>query len=198
MANLTDAQVDALCEMGSIGSGNAATALSKLISELIHISVPAVKLLPINQVAEVLGGAGKETYIIYLDVESKVSGTMVTILSPQTADFLISKLLRADEMDTESDIYQSALQEVGSILCGSYLSALSQIVREKFIASVPMMACDMLGAMLDFVLLEVGQVAEEVLLIETELIVSEQKLECSQLFLPKPESLKELLATVGM
>ncbi|MCK5346190.1 MAG: chemotaxis protein CheC, partial [Candidatus Heimdallarchaeota archaeon] len=82
MANLTDAQVDALCEMGSIGSGNAATALSQLISELIHISVPAVKLLPINQVAEVLGGAGKETYIIYLDVESKVSGTMVTILSP--------------------------------------------------------------------------------------------------------------------
>ena len=199
MADLSETQFDALREMGSIGSGNAATALSQLISELIHISVPSVKFLPLNKVAEELGGEELETYIIYLEVDSKVKGTMVTIVSPQTADFLIGKLLPADKMDRDSILYQSALQELGSILCGAYLSALSQIVREKFIASVPIMACDMLGALLDFVLLEIGQVAEEVLLIDTELIVADKRMECSQLFLPQqPESLKDLLKAVGM
>ncbi|MFH2137901.1 MAG: chemotaxis protein CheC [Candidatus Omnitrophota bacterium] len=198
MADLSDAQLDALKEMGNIGSGNAATALSQLISSQIDISVPSVNFLPLENVADVLGGPEKIVYVIYLEVMSRMNGTMVTIITPESAEFLVSKLITNEKLDKDSELYQSALKEVGSILCGSYLSALSQVVGETFIASVPAMACDMMGALLDFVLTEIGQVAEEALLIETELFVSDTKVECSQLFLPKPGSLETLLAAVGM
>jgi chemotaxis protein CheC len=198
MAELTDVQLDALREMGNIGAGNAATALSQMIAEVVDISVPSVSVVPLENVSFVLGGPEKLVYVIYLEVSREMNGTMLSIFSPETASFLIKKLLGKDVVDIESDIAQSALKEVGSILCGSYLSALSQVVNMNSVASVPAMAFDMLGAMMDFILVEIGQVADDVFLVDVELFVSKTKLECSQLFLPKPESLDAVLAALGM
>ncbi len=198
MAELTSVQLDALKEMGNIGAGNAATSLAQLIGETVNISVPEVKVIALECVADALGGAEKQVYIIYLEVEKEMKGTMLTIFTQETAVFFVKKLLSGDDIDMTSDIAQSALKEVGSILCGSYLSALSQLVNMSSVASVPAMAFDMLGAMLDFVLVEIGQIADEVFLVDTELYVSQKKLECSQLFLPKPETLERVLTSIGM
>lgn len=198
MAELTNVQLDALKEMGNIGAGNAATSLAQLIGETVNISVPEVKVVALEHVAEVLGGAEKQVYIIYLEVEKEMKGTMLTIFSQGTAVFFVKKLLGSDAIDMNTDIAQSALKEVGSILCGSYLSALSQLVNMSSVATVPAMAFDMLGAMLDFVLVEIGQVADEVFLIDTELSVAKKKLECSQLFIPKVETLEKILSSIGM
>ena len=198
MADLTDIQLDALREMGNIGSGNAATALSQMVSETINITVPSVKVLPLEKVADFLGGPEKNVFVIYLEVLKEMQGTMLTIFDEESASFFSKKLLNQEKFDITSDISQSALKEVGSILCGSYLSALSQLVGVGSVANVPAMACDMLGAILDFILVEIGQVAEEVLLIETELFVEGKKLDCSQLFLPKPDALEKVLDALGM
>ena len=56
MADLTDIQLDAIKEIGNIGAGNAATALSQLIAEVISVNVPAVKILPLDDVSYALGG----------------------------------------------------------------------------------------------------------------------------------------------
>jgi chemotaxis protein CheC len=198
MAELTHVQLDALKEMGNIGAGNAATALAQLIGDSVSIKVPEVKVVPLESVSESLGGAEKQVYIIYMEVTKEMQGTMLTIFSQETAGFFVKKLLGAEEVDMVSDIAQSALKEVGSILCGSYLSALSQLVTMSSVATVPAMAYDMLGAMLDFVLVEIGQIADDVFLLDAELYVSEKKMECSQLFLPKPETLETMLSSIGM
>lgn len=198
MAELSDVQLDALREMGNIGAGNAATSLSQLICETIDISVPSVKVVPLEEVSYFWGGPEKFVYVVYLEVLRQMPGTMLTIFSPTTASFLTKRLLAQEEVDMKSDIAQSALKEVGSILCGSYLSALSQVVSMNAVASVPAMANDMLGAMLNFILVEIGQIADEVILIDVELFVSDTRLECSQLYLPKPPALDAVLAALGM
>ena len=198
MAELTDVQLDALREMGNIGAGNAATALSQLISEKIEISVPAVKVVPLANLSYELGGPERLVYVVYLEVLREMHGTMLTIFSLESAAFLTKRLLGEDVVDTTTEIAQSALKEVGSILCGSYLSALTQVVGMNAVASVPSMANDMLGAMLDFILVEIGQTADEIFLIDVELFVSDTRLECSQLYLPKPETLDAVIAALGM
>ncbi|MCG2711940.1 MAG: chemotaxis protein CheC [Candidatus Omnitrophica bacterium] len=198
MAELTDFQLDALREMGNIGAGNAATALSQLISETINISVPSVKVVPLENVSYVLGGPERLVYVVYLEVLREMCGTMLTIFSPESAAFLTKRLLGEDAVDMQTEIAQSALKEVGSILCGSYLSALTQVVAMNAVASVPALANDMLGAMLDFILVEIGQIADEIFLIDVELYVSNTRLECSQLYLPKPEALDAVISALGM
>ena len=198
MTELTEIQLDALSEMGNIGAGNAATALSQLISEAIDISVPSVKVVPLDNVSYVLGGPERLVYVVYLEVLREMHGTMLTIFSPESASFLTKRLLAQDEVDMKTEIAQSALKEVGSILCGSYLSALTQVVAMNAVASVPALANDMLGAMLDFILVEIGQVADEIFLVDVELYVSDIRLECSQLYLPKPDALEAVIAALGM
>ena len=198
MAELTDVQLDALREMGNIGAGNAATALSQLISEKIDISVPSVKVVPLDSVSYALGGPEKLVYVVYLEVLREMRGTMLTLFSPESAMFLTKRLLGEEEVDMQTEIAQSALKEVGSILCGSYLSALTQVVAMNAVASVPAMANDMLGAMLDFILVEIGQIADEIFLVDVELYVSDTRLECTQLYLPKPEALDAVISALGM
>lgn len=198
MAELSEVQLDALREMGNIGAGNAATSLSQLICETIDISVPAVRVVPLENVSYFWGGPEKYVYVVYLEVLREMSGTMLTLFDPDSAAFLTKRLLGQEEVDMKTDIAQSALKEVGSILCGSYLSALTQVVGMNAVASVPAMANDMLGAMLNFILVEIGQVADEVFLIDVELFVSNTRLECSQLYLPKPDALESVLAALGM
>ena len=109
MAELSDIQLDALREMGNIGAGNAATALSQLISETVDISVPSVKVVPLENVSFVLGGPEKIVYVVYLEVQREMNGTMLTIFGPESADFLTKRLLQADKIDMQTDIAQSAL-----------------------------------------------------------------------------------------
>ncbi len=198
MANLTDIQIDALKELGNIGAGHAATALSQLISEVIDISIPSVKVVPLSDVSYALGGPERIVYVVYLEVTRNINGTMITIFSPETSLFLAKRLLKEENASLESEIASSALKEAGSILCGSYLSAMCQIVGTTAVASVPTMACDMLGAMLDYILVEIGKIADEVFLIEVDLYVAGRQLECSQLFLPKPATLDFVLSSIGM
>ncbi|MBQ5417431.1 MAG: chemotaxis protein CheC, partial [Oscillospiraceae bacterium] len=43
MEQLNDVQIDTLKEIGNIGQGNAASALSSIMGKMIDISVPNVK-----------------------------------------------------------------------------------------------------------------------------------------------------------
>ena len=48
-------QIDALREIGSIGTGNAATALSALLGVEVRIPLPKVQILEFNEAVEQLG-----------------------------------------------------------------------------------------------------------------------------------------------
>ena len=57
IANLNEAQIDALREVSNIGMGHAATALSQLLGKTVHLQVPQVLITDISKVPELLGGA---------------------------------------------------------------------------------------------------------------------------------------------
>ena len=54
--DLSPAQLDALKEIGNIGAGNSATALSQVINRRIDMNVPKVALVPLEAVPDLVGG----------------------------------------------------------------------------------------------------------------------------------------------
>ena len=46
----TSIHMDAIREIGNIGTGNAATALSRLIGRVVDMDVPVAELVPIYEV----------------------------------------------------------------------------------------------------------------------------------------------------
>ncbi|MDF2720307.1 MAG: CheY-P-specific phosphatase CheC, partial [Paenibacillus sp.] len=71
-----DFQLDVLKEVGNIGAGNAATALSKLLNRPVDMQVPLVNMLPFEEIIEVLGGSEQIVLTIFLRVTGDAPGNM--------------------------------------------------------------------------------------------------------------------------
>ncbi len=196
---ITQIQLDALREIGNIGSGHAATALSTLLQRRIEMSVPEVWAIPFEQVSALVGQLDTPQAVIYVKVEGSAPGKAVFFFPVESAEIIVQALFGSnDPMDIYADeMTQSALREIGNILVSSFLIALTQFSGIPLQPSVPALAVDMIGASLDAIFLEEGVLDDTVLFIDTQLS-GIPKIEGQFMFLPDDGSLKKLLGAMGL
>lgn len=195
---LTPLQLDALREVGNIGSGNAAVALSTMVDKKVLLSVPRATLVPLVKVSDLVGGAETPVVGIYLHISGEASGSMLLLLEEHSANQLAHLMVSGSEQGALSTVEQSALQETGSILVGSYLNALSQMTGLLLRPSVPGFAMDMAGAIIDFILVEISQSEDYVLVIETEFDILEHVIKGHLILFPDLGSLDLILGRLGV
>lgn len=198
---LTDGQLDALKEISNIGMGHAATALSQLIGETVRLRVPRVTVTDIAQVPELLGGSETVMVGITLQILGDARGNILLVFPRASAQMLLSRLLGQKEKALVLDeISDSTLKEVGNILASAYLNALGSLLHMTLIPSVPRMAYDMAGAMVDYVLIELSMAGDHALMVETEFEGSSPQqggVKGHFFLLPDPASLDIVLNVVG-
>ncbi|WP_231705778.1 chemotaxis protein CheC, partial [Effusibacillus lacus] len=148
LLKLNEFQLSVLREIGNIGAGHAATALSVLMQKDIEMNVPRVHVVPLNEIDEVIGGAEQLVVGVFLRVEGDFPGSMFLMIKMSSAKMLL-KILFGTEKDSDefSELEMSALMEIGNILGGSYLSAFSDFTGANLHPSVPALSIDMAGAM---------------------------------------------------
>ena len=78
--NLTPSQLDALREIGNVGAGNSATALSQIINRRIDMNVPKVALVPLDAVPDMVGGPDAIVVGVFLRVYGKAPGNILFLL----------------------------------------------------------------------------------------------------------------------
>ena len=66
--NLSANQLDALREIGNVGAGNSATALSQVINRRIDMNVPKVSMVPLEAVPDLVGGPDAVVVGIFMRV----------------------------------------------------------------------------------------------------------------------------------
>ena len=198
--NLNEIQLDALKEIGNIGSGNAATALSTMLNKKLNMNVPNVSILPFHQVVEIMGGAEKLVAGSYLQVESKAPMSILFVIPEESVKLFLSILLGVSETDNLSldEISASAIKEVTNILAGSYLTALNTFTNIEFNQSVPALAYDMVGAILGNVLQLYGETSDYALFIETVFVEEDKEVQGHLFLLPEPGSLGIMLQELGV
>lgn len=205
MNNLTNVQMDVLREVGNIGAGNAATSMSKLINKKIEMQIPSVNIVSFNEAIEMIGGAETPIAGIMIHIFGDVPGKVYFILTIEEAEFLVKRitgkssfnLLSGEELN---DFLISALKEAGNILTGSYISALSDFTGLSMHPSVPFLSIDMAGAVLSESLIEVSQVTDYALIIDTKMNDGEStnSTHGNFLFLPNPESFTKIFEALGI
>ena len=196
---VTQIQLDALREIGNIGSAHAATALSTLLQRRIEMSVPEVWAIPFEQVSALVGQMDNPQAVIYVKVEGEAPGKAVFFFPLESAEIIVQALFGVnDPLDLYADeMTQSALREIGNILVSSFLIALTQFSGIPLQPSVPALAVDMIGASLDAIFLEEGVLDDNVLFIDTQLSGIPQ-IEGQFMYLPDEGSLKKLLGAMGL
>jgi len=199
-SNLSPLQLDALKEVGNIGAGNAANALSIMLQKKVDISVPKVKIIPLEEVPDTLGGPENVVVGIFLRVEGDAPGSVMFLLPEQQSFQLIDLLMGRTSGTTTAleAIEESALKEIGNILTASYLNALSTMTRLGLMPSVPAITRDMLGSVLSIVLAEIGQFGDYALLIETEFLDGDDGISSQFFLVPEPDSLPIIFQSLGL
>lgn len=168
-ARLSASQLDALREISNIGMGHAATALSQLTGDRVELRVPRVTITEIAQVPELIGGAEREVVGVTLRILGDARGNILLIFPLESARQLLTRLLgAAAAKETFDEVATSTLKEVGNILASAYLNALGSLLHLTMIPSIPLLARDMAGAVVDAVLIELSQEGDLALTVETE------------------------------
>ncbi len=205
MEELTNQYSDVLKELGNIGAGNATTALAQMIGCKVDMSVPQVRLLEFGELSKIVGGEDEIMVGIYLQVEGDVEGNMMFILEKASAAHLVNKLMCGMLGVTEEEIVNhefgemecSAIKEVGNIITGAYLNALSSLTNMKIYPSTPELGIDMAGALLSVPAVQFGLFADKILLVQTK-FSDEVELDGYFILIPDMESYEKILKTLGV
>lgn len=197
--------LDILKEIGNIGAGNAATSLSIILNKKIQMKVPNVRVMTFNKVVEMVGGAESVVASVYFRIEGDAPSNLFFILSIEQANMYIQQMIGDNLLSFDTPPYNdmalSALQELGNMLAGSYLSALSDFTGLHLYPSVPASSIDMLGAILSYGFLELSHYSDLAIVIETALIdLNEDRMgvEGHFLLLPDPQSFEIIFHSLGV
>ncbi len=205
MNQFSQDHLDVLKEVGNIGAGHAATSLSKLLDRKIDMNIPDVRLVSFNEMMDIAGGAEQVLVSVFLRLEGDVSGSMFFVLPPEQAKRMAFQMTGDEKINFASPPYSemgvSAINELGNILSGSYLSALSDFTNLSIQPSVPSVSIDMIGAVLSFGLLELSQVSDHAIVIDT--CIKDNSLNTGEVrghffLLPDPDSFPIIFKALGV
>lgn len=203
LEKLEDSQFDVLKEIGNIGAGNATTALATMLNIKVDMSVSNVALLPFDNISSFIGSEEQTVVGILLEIQGDIDGMMMFLFDMKSAHHLVNSLMMRDVHQDEngmadfSEMEMSALNEIGNIVSGSYLSALSGLTGMKMVSSVPALSIDMLGALLSVPAIEFGKYGDKLLMIQSE-FGEDDFVTGYFLLIPELESYDKILTSLGM
>jgi chemotaxis protein CheC len=196
LRSLDPSQLDAMREIANIGAGHAATALSQMTHSVIMINVPEVAILRLEDVGSAIGEPDDVAAAVMMKVLGDVTGRTVQIFPAESAARLTS-LVTGQPPGAVEDAFtaeqQETLKEIGNIIVGAYLNALSDFMGMLLIMSVPAIAVDMLGAIMMTSYLNFGHEQDYVLCVNNEMVIGDAAIRGHFLLIPDDTSLQVML-----
>lgn len=196
---LSDFQKDALQELGNIGAGSAATALSQLLGRDVDLDVPSVKIVPVEKITEKLAAENKIVAAVYLRVFGEIRARTLLIFPQDRVMTMLDLLMRRKPGETVEfgETEQSALKEVGNIIISAYLNAIAKFIGLNSVPSVPALAVDMVKAIFQTVSTEMAEMGSDALLIENEMTEKVTKISSTLLLIPDKDAMEPILKALN-
>lgn len=193
-------QADMLKEVANISTGYAATALSTLLNEKVTMNVPEIDVRAIEDLPRLRVYHQEACGVVFSPLEGEIRGTIFFLTNIDTAIQLTNKLLPLEKQVSdllEQPLAQSAFQEVGNIMIGSYISAISSLTNVQAYPLVTELSLDIGSAVLAEATYHLVDHETFVFMETTMTIVNDlQKLEGVLIFLPDKASIHDLSAAL--
>lgn len=198
--DLNEIQLDALKEIGNIGSGNAATALSTMLEKEVNIDVPKISVLDYSAACETFGGPEKLLVGILFSISGDITGMIMFLLHKEFAHMVLNSLV-GSEFDGYSELDEmdkSTIQEVGNIMAGSYVNAMASLTGLSIDLSVPTMNVDMAGALLSVPAIYYANISDKIIVIEDEFGHQKDGALSHVILIPEVDGLAKLMESLGL
>jgi chemotaxis protein CheC len=186
-----------LKEVATVAAGNAATALSTLMKQPVTVSVPTAHLLDVEQAIKALGPTQQVATAGLVKIEGDAQGLLIFTLHPDDANDIAQHLVQQHTDSSYNDVDQSVLREVVNITGGAALSALGTFLGMHLWQSVPGSTTDMIGAVLDPFIAELGASYDKVLVLQEVFTMPVQGASVKMLTIIDPPSTTLMLQKIS-
>ena len=188
---LSSLELDTLKEIGSIGTGNAATSLSALIGQAVRIQMPEVRIMEYNEAIEWIGGPEEITAGVLVGLGGQISGIMLSVQQLEFVNLVLESMLGkgVGEYMELREMEYSALTEVGNIMISTFINALSGLAGIDVELTVPAFTVDMQGAIMAVPMAEYGGQSDYIMTIGGDFVCNGKQIPCRLLLSPDIRSL---------
>lgn len=197
---LTSMEIDTLREIGSIGTGNAATALGQLLGREVRITLPEVRIMGYNEAIEWIGGPESVTAGVLVNMGGQMSGIMLSVQQMGFINLVLESMLgeRISDYSELNELRRSTLIEVGNIMISTFINALSGLSGISVDLTVPAFTVDMQGAILTVPMAAYGGMSDYLMTIGGNFVCDNKQVPCHLLLSPDIRSLNFLLQKLGV
>lgn len=198
--DMNSTELDIIKEIGSIGSGNAATALSRMLSAKVSMNIPKVSVVGFNEAVALVGEPEETVAAVLVEMSDEINGIMLFIMKEEFAEEVLKRMIGSGESNfmSLSEMGASALAEIGNIMISSYVNAMSKLAQVDIALSVPQISVNMLGGILSLPMAVFGITSDRLLMIKGKFVMNDKEVTGDMLLLPDVESLNVLMKKLGM
>ena len=156
-----------LTEIAKEAAKKASLALLKLSGDEASVEFTKIE---VGKIQKVFSKIDPELIVagVYLPITGDIKGASLLIFPKEIAYTLCDVMVKgkAETVRQLTELDQSVLKEVGNIILGSLLTVFSNHLEMKIIEGLPEFSLDMFGALVDQIITQFIQKAEEVLTVE--------------------------------
>lgn len=189
----------AVREMANIGLGHATTALAGLTGRTIEMSVPDAESVPLEELPMLLG-TEELSVGVYMPIQGDVDGHVAFVLPWSGARRLWTMLLGAapDEPEEIDPLHASVLMEVGNVIDGGFLTAISDLTGLNLQATPPQLCIDMGVAVIGAIVCEASATDGAALAVRTTIREAGEAFDGTFLFVPTVGGLRRMFGALGI
>ena len=174
------------------GVHSAARGLSAMVGEDLSVAEPSVCLVPLVEIQKMDGGPENEVVGIYLRADGSLACQFMLILPLVKALELVDLMMGAPEGTTQAlgSLERSALAELGNLAGNLFLNAVAAETHLEARPTPPAVMVDMVGAILDILLMSWDGLSEDVLMIQSSFTRLEREAQVSFWIIPDGSTLE--------
>jgi len=189
-ANLSEYQLDALQELGNIGAGHAAVALTHFLNRSTYMSIPNVEVNKIDGLIDMVKMPKEEKVaIVSLETIQDLEYSLIVFFDEKSIQRIIDLMITelgstAAEIMELSPLFMSLIKEVGSILLLKYVEALNDFLNVESYPSPPALRIGTVPSITNHEIKDLKTKYPQVLLIECDVFTSERKIQVDMAIIP--------------
>ena len=133
-------EMDILREVGSIAAAQAGAAISEILGRRISLNLPSVEIIKYDAISSKTG-IERVGIAVFSRILAGLPGEVALILDEKDAFKLLALSYKIPDQDNNAGVFTeiglSLMKEVGNIAIGSYVMALSLMLKRHIITSIP-------------------------------------------------------------
>ncbi len=202
LEELSDFHLDALQEVGNIGAGHAAVALTQFLNRSTYMSIPNVALDNVESIHRLVKmPSDQDLAIISLNTVSDLKYTLLVFFEKESVGKIIDLMTTSPDNNTGhlsglSPLYFSLIKETGSILLLKYVEALNYFLKSNSFPSPPKLRFGTIESLDKHELNKLNQDKSTVLVVECDIFTSKRNIAVDLAIVPHNETFDQFMKSL--